>query len=608
MIPASGLPACGRLFGGSARIVVAVLVWAGTMPAAVFAQDVQNTAGTRPLVGLTTEEAALLTAPDSTSGDRGAFLTDAVRLGGHANVSGELYRAGGIEARRPGSVWRMNSGVTTSILGGMTLQADVVASTEGVDFRQDVNQLGLTPTWWWGSVSAGDFAMDYSPYVLRGTRVRGGGVMINPGSFRVSAQGGRLQRAEAVSDAPHQAYDRNMIAARGGVGRLDGGSHVNITLLKGWDTPGERGFVAVDTLFLDTIPEDLRPEVESRPQESLVAAVDAGTALLAGRITLRGEVAASLLTRDRESALVDDAGDVSGAGEQLGELADVRVSTTLDHAYRGEARARIGAGTLDGRYERVGAGYGSLGLPYLVNDLRDWQIGGGYAFLAGRLALQGRYLDQTNNLEDHRRNTVDRRTVQLNVAARPVDRFTASLSGMRATMRNDAVEATQRLDNVTTALTANLGLRHDFLGLTSNSGVQYSFQLTESDDDWIGASWIVTHSVGLTHSFRLGSALSLGPSVTAVLTRGTGLEERRNLRLGFRGNGRFLADRLSTTASVSHATSQGRDVFGAQGQLSYPVVWGTSVSAQLRHMRYTAMGQRPAFDETFISFALSRSF
>src|SRR5690606_4185366 len=129
--------------------------------------------------------------------------------------------------------------------------------------------------------------------------VRGGGVMIDPGSFRVSAQGGRLQRAEAASDAPHQAYDRNMIAARGGLGRLDGG-HVNITLLKGWDTPGERGFVAVDTLFLDTIPQDLRPEVESRPQESLVAAVDAGAALFAGRITLRGEVAASLLTRDRE--------------------------------------------------------------------------------------------------------------------------------------------------------------------------------------------------------------------------------------------------------------------------------------------------------------------
>lgn len=595
----------GRVWAASMAVAVSALV----APVAILGQSSAQTPDpeVRPVAGLTPEEAALLAVPDTVTGSTASFLTDVVRFGGHATVSAELYRAGGIEARRPGSIWRMNSGATTSLFGGMTLQADVVASTEGVDFRQDVNQLGLSPTWDWGGFSVGDFAMDYSPYVLQGTRVRGGGVMVDPGSFRASAQGGRLQRAEAPSDAPHQAYDRNMVAARGGVGALER-SHVNVTVLTAWDTPSDRGFIQVDTLFLDTIPADLRPELETRPQESLVAAVDAGTRLLSGRLDLRGEVATALVTRDVESSPVDDAEGLSGPGAPLGDVGDVRISTTLDHAYRGEARMRVGAGTLDGRYERIGAGYGSLGLPYLVNDLRNWQVGAGYPFLQGRVAVQGRYLDQTNNVESQRRNTVDRHTMQLNLAVRPLDALTTTVSGMRATMRNDAVQEDQRLDHVTSALTTSVGLRHELLGLASNTSVQYGFQLTESDDAWIGASWIVTHSVGLTHSVRFTPAFSLAPSVSAVLTRGTGLEERRNLRLGFRGNGRFLDDRLRTTASVSHATSQGRDVFGAQGQLSYPVVWGTALSAQLRHMRYTALGQRPAFDETFITFALSRSF
>lgn len=539
-----------------------------------------------------------------------SFLAEAVAVSGHATVSGELYQAGGIDARRPGSIWRMNTGANTSLFGGMSLQVDLVASTEGVDFRQNMNQLGLSPSWDWGGFSVGDFSMDYSPYVIQGTRVRGAGVRVDPGGFRVSAQGGRLERAEALTGDAHQAYNRNMVAGRGGVGSLQS-SNVNVTLLKAWDVPADRGFIAVDTLFLDTIPQDLRPEVETRPQESLAMAVDGQTRLFGDRLDLSGEVATSLLTRDREASVVEadpPDGVLPGGGGDVGGLADVRISSSVDHAYRGQARLALGPGRLEARYERVGAGFGSLALPYLMNDLRSYDIGGAYQGFQGRVAIQGKYLNQVNNLESQRRNTVDRNTVQLNLALRPLSDLTANLSGMRTTMSNDAEDELQRLDNVTTALTTSLALRHGFLGLESSTSLSHSVQLTDSDDAWIGASWIVTHSIGLSHRVRFSRSLSIAPSVSTVITRGTGLEQRRNLRLGFKGTGRFIDERLRTTASVSHATSQGRDQFGVRGQVSYPVFWGTALSGQVRHMRYTAMGQRPAFDETFLTFSLSRSF
>lgn len=531
-----------------------------------------------------------------------------VNVGGHATISSEFYGAGGIAARRPGSLWRLNSGATTTLFGGMSLQVDAVASTEGVDFRQNVNQLGLSPTWWWGRISLGDFSMDYSPYVIQGVRVRGAGAMVDPGRFRVSLQGGRLERAEGAAGDAHQSFTRNVIAARGGIGSLERSSF-NVSLLRAWDVVSNRPLISADTLFLDTLPADLRPSIDTRPQENVTVAFDGRLRLFQDRVDWTGEVATSLFSRDREASAVAAEGDAgSGSGSPIGGLGDIRLGSSIDYAYRTQLRVGVGAGRVEGRYERVGPGFGSLGLPFLLNDLQTYSLGGTYQLLQGRVAVQGRYLNQANNLESQRLNTVDRNTTQLNLALRPMRDFTANVSGMRTTMENDAADPQQRLDNVTSALTTSLSLRHPVLKLSGTTSLSHSVQLTESEDAWIGASRIFTYSLGVSHRLNVTRTISAAPSVSTVVTRGTGLEERRNVRLGFKGTGRFLDNRLRASTGVNHTTSQGRDVFGVQGQVSYPVVWGSSLSAQLRHMRYSALGQRPAFEETFLILNLSRSF
>ena len=175
-------------------------------------------------------------------------------------------------------------------------------------------------------------------------------------------------------------------------------------------------------------------------------------------------------------------------------------------------------------------------------------------------------------------------------------------------MVNDATDDWDKLDNQSLALNTGISWRHDLFGFGSALGFEYGYQETESQDTWIGASRVWTNRFSGSYRIRFNRTISLSPRVSYVVTRGTGLEERKNTRLGFNGSGRFLDGALRTTANVTHTTNQGRDVFGVRARASYPIGWGTEFSLQARHQRYTAFGRRPAFDETFLTLTLSRSF
>lgn len=531
------------------------------------------------------------------------------QVSGQASLSSELYTAGSIDPRRPAAIWRMNSGARTNLFGGMSLNVNLIFSDEGVDFRQNVNQLGFNPTWDWGGLYAGDFTLDYQGYVVRGSRVRGGGVMYDPGNWRASVQAGRLEREESLAGDDHQSYNRTMVAFKSGLGR-ERDTHLNLTVLRAWDALADGGIVRPDTLLLDTIPVDLRPEVEDRPQENWALGLDGQLSLLDDRLTLEAEASASLITRDREASLVSETGVVPGSGAEdaVSDLADIRISTALDYAVNTGLRYQLPFGSVDGSFEYVGPGFGSLGVPYLLNDRRNWDLGGSFRLLRGRLAVQTRYLNQANNLTSQRRNTVNRNTVQAAIIARPLRSVSINVSGVYNTMVNDATSDLDRLDNQAIALNTGVAWRHELLGMRNSLGLEYGYQETESRDTWIGASRIWTQRVSGSYQFRVTREISLSPKVSLVLTRGTGLEERKNTRLGFNGRARFLDGRLRTSASVSNTTSSGRDAFSTRIRASYPVVWGTELSLQVRHQRYSALGRRPAFNESFFTFGLSRSF
>lgn len=548
-------------------------------------------------------------------GVTGFSLPEAVQIGGQASMSGDFYHSHGTEGRRPGAEWLMTFGSQMTILGAVEMGLDALLSPEQAhaEFQQNINQFGVSPSYKWVQLHLGDFSREYSPHTVQGVRLRGAGVDLTPGDFRFSLQGGRAQRTVSPSDGS-SVYKRNVLAAQIGYGP-EQGTHLNMTFLTVKDdvSQEERDLVVGDTLLLDTIPVDLRPEIDTRPQENVAIGLDGQLMLLDRMITIRGGVAASLITHDilaEEVELDDDELPISrGVAEALRRFHPIRLSTSFDYAYELESTVNVRGARFRGGYEQVGPGYTSLGLPQMMNDRRGYHVAGTGRVWDDKISLNGQYRHQTNNLLGQRLNTVDRNTTSLSASMRPTERVTTTLSGVVTSMVNDAAVDSTKLDTRSFAMTADAALQQEIFGRASVISLGYNLQRTTDGNPLAQVTSVMTHNVTTSVQFPLTETISLSPSVSGVLTQGDGMDEdQHNLFLGFRGNGRFLDGDLRTSANLTQTINQGRQIFAANAQVSYPLGWNTDVSARARFNRYSAFNQRPGFREALASLSITRSF
>ncbi len=533
------------------------------------------------------------------------------RVSGSARMVTDAYLSHGIDPRRPGARWRMVLSPRATLFGEVSVSAELLVSTEETEFRQNIGQIGLNPSWRWVTLHVGDFTNDYTKYTVQGSRVRGGGVDLEPGDVRFSVQGGRVLRS--ASPAGGTTYARDMVAARLGYGD-QGGSHLRLTVVGGRDSfdQAEQGLPDPDTLLLDTVPEDLRPEMAQTPQEGMTASMDGQLVVLDRLVTLKGEIAASVINRDRRSDVVElgslDLGVPGFVADALTSIQEPRTSAAADYAWNLEAGVREGGARLRGRYEYVGPGFGSLGLPYLVGDRKGYEVDGGLQLLDGVLGLQGRYQHRTNNLASQRLNTVDRQTVSSSVSVRASEAWTAVFTGVLTDMTNDAASDSVRLDNRSTTFVTNLVHQRELFGKTSTITLGYNLQRTTDGRAGAAVPEVTTHQLQTSVQVPITENVSGAPSVSGVFTTGDGVDDRTDIYLGFNGQGRFLDGDLRTTAGASTSVSRGRRIFNANVRAMYPIGWGADVVARFRQAEYSAFGDRPAFGESFFTLSVNRSF
>jgi hypothetical protein len=543
-----------------------------------------------------------------------AQLRDPVRVSGQATAVSDFYAGTGVN-RWPGAAWRMNLSPQATLFGGVGVGFDILLSSNQSEFRQNINQVGISPSWSWGTLHLGDFSRDYSRYLLQGTRIRGAGIELRRTGVAFEMQGGRAQRSVTMSELGEgaTAFRRTLMAARLRVGQ-ESRSRLEVAILSGRDDPGQADQVIVvpDTLLLDTIPLDLRPISDTRPQENLAAALGGQLALGGRFLVLRGQVAASLITRDiladPVSASMDELAVPSRLYPTLERLHDMRLSTGFDQAWEVEATLTQGPGRLRAGYEHVGPGFASMGLPSFLPDRRGYRADVQTRHLEGRLALQGQLRHQANNLAGQLRNTVERNTVGGTVMARPSEVVSLTFTGMMSHLENDASSDSAKVNNRALATSGNVSVQQEIGGRNAVVGVGYTYQEAADRSPRAMVPRVTTHNVTGSVQVALTPAVSLTPSVSAVTTGGEGIDRSRNLFLGFRGSGRFLEGDLRTSASVTQTVSQGRNIFNSQFQVSHPLGWGTEGRFQARHNRFGAFAERPGFRESFATLSLVRSF
>jgi hypothetical protein len=539
-----------------------------------------------------------------------ALVARSVHLSGMASMNGELYGVQGIEARRPGTLWRMSLTPQLTAFGRVSVGMNALLSSEGGELtagsRQNFTQLGLTPRWRWGSASVGDFSQTFSPYTVQGVRVRGAGFDLRPGRFRFALQGGRTQRSVSLG-VGEPVFRRYLAGVKVGYGR-EGSSFLDLGLVKVKDDVNsvERALILRDTLLLDTIPEFLRPRVDVRPQENLVLSLGGQVALFDRSLTVRGEAAGALITHDLSSPGADPAA-VGGPG-LLYRLHPLHLSTSGDYAVNVNVALRRSAFGLQGGYEYVGAGYTSLGLPYLISDRQSYQFAGNTQLLKGRVGVQAQYQHQNDNLLDQKQSTTSRDVITGMLLLRPAQLLTLTLSGVGSFIGNDAVLDSARLDNRTLALNANAGLQLVVRQRPTTVSLAYGLQTTDDGGIVVPIPSVRIHNVTSSVQVALTRSISVAPSLSAVLKQVDQQEDETNLLLGFRGAARMFDGKLSSSTNVTHSFAQGREVFSVVGNAGYDMPHGARLSLQARFNRFGAFGPRPAFSEELSTLTLSRSF
>lgn len=547
------------------------------------------------------------TDPDEDEGEGGfvPWVTDATRFTGTMSMVGELYGISGLAPRRPGSSFRIALSPRLSLFGDINMGVDAMLSSEGAQVSQNISRLGLTPEWGWGTAYIGDYSHELSSYTLQGVRIRGAGLDLSPGRLRLTLHGGRTQRVvETTLGEP--VFRRNLMVARLGYGD-ERSAYVDVTLVKAKDDMAaeEMVLIVTDPTIADTMFTPFTPRLDNRPQENLVLGLNGQASLFDRALTVRGQVAGALITRDLTSARAS--ADEAGVSGLLDRLHPVRLSTSGDLAYEVEADLRLPVAGLRGAYEYVGAGYTSLGLPYLINDRRQYSLSGNTRLLSNRIMLQGQYQHQNDNVLDQQSQTTNRDVATLAVTGRPSDRLTTTVSGAWNGIRNDAAVDTFLVDTRSLSMNASASLQQTVRERPASLSLSYGYQDTSDGNVVREVPGISVHSLTSTVSLEMIPGVTLAPSVSAVLKEVTGQESEQNIFLGFSGRAR-VSDGVQAGASLSNTHGNGRDIFAVRSNLTMPLPMASSLSLVGRITRYSAYGARPAFNERYLTLSLSRSF
>ena len=525
------------------------------------------------------------------------------RISGNLTISNELYNASGIAARRPGSTWRVQAAPSLRLFGATSVGVEVLLSNEGADFRQRLPQFGLEPRFGWGTLHLGDFSKDYGAYTLQGLRIRGAGVDLTRGPVRASVQAGVSQNAiQTTVNGP--VFQRTVLAGTVGIGKPEERS-LDLTLVRALDALRGSEQPFADTLGPDTLAADQRPQAFTRPQSGLVAALAGTFGLFASKLRFKGELSGALLTRDRTSPLLNT-DSVPGGGIISGSGTDVRLSSAADLAWNAEAQYRGDNFGVRVGMEQVGAGYGSLGVAYLINDRQSRFASGDVRLFRDRVQLQGRVQQQEDNLIGQKRFTTSRDVYQAGAIFR-IARGSVALTGVRNLALNDATNDTLLVDNTANVVNAQVSYPIRFgkkdLGITLGG----SWQQNEDANAVraIPAITVRTWTAGL--SVPVGP-VTLSPSVNGVSSEGGGAAAQRNVVGGFRASARLAQGKGSLSAGYNRTFVAAREVSGATAQFTLAMPWETRLQLAGRHQRYGALGTRPAFRESYLTTTLSRSF
>ncbi len=431
---------------------------------------------------------------------------------GELGAFGELYSISGQERRRPPSTGRIFLRSTLTAWGSASASFNFMLSNEGSSARQNINQLDFNPRWRWGEAHLGDFSEELSPLTMSGINVRGGGVLLSPGKWRLALISGVTSRAVATDDAG-RAYERSITGVKIGYGRSDGSSF-DLNVLNARDRLNSIADVPPDTNETDSTLNDFEQNpLVVTPQENLVVSAATNLVFLQRKLKWRSEVGASAITRDRRSSELDH----SGVPEFLTNLFTPRKSSGADFAYTSDMNLDLKKLSFSAGFHYIGPGYVSLGLASLISDKQEITAGTIWRFTGGQARLDGAV--QRDNLINQKNYTTDRTRLNSAVSFRLHSNWNATVGATFIGMANNAPTDTTRLDYSSWILrTGQYFTFRRQLGVRSIS-LDYTYQQASDKNPLRNSSGTNSNSATLSALYGLSSSMEIFPAVGLISSR-----------------------------------------------------------------------------------------
>lgn len=551
--------------------------------------------------------AVLCTAPlhaqnrDTLAAGKSATGFTPIALSGEMGTYGELYSMSGRDGRRPSSIGRIFLRPTLTLFEAVSLDFDVLVSTEGSQARQDINQFGVNPAWSWGQAHIGDFTDNYAQYTLNGIRIRGGGFFINPGLFRFGAVGGVTRRA-VMGTAENGAYDRTVYGGRIGLGKTEG-SYVDLVFLRVRDkisslpnTPAAAAFDSATGMYAT-------PPFEVTPQENALIGIMSRINFFDSHLTWDMEATGSIFTRDMRV----DQNKQLNVPDWVNDLYHVNLTSSAGVAVRTDVGVHLGDVSVTSGYRYITPGYTSLGVASLINDWQEFSLSP--SLRVGRWMISLNTIRQNDNLFGQKLNTLVRWHYGGTVSFQPSDHWSASVLGNYLTMANDAVNDTFKVSYSSLTLGTNQFLMFGDGAAVQSITLGYLYQESGNNSRLIAETKFSSHSANLGMSIPLSESMTLIPGAGIVVSKIARVAAQTTQTYSVSAQHRAIDNLLVSALTCFLSAGQGSTSLRSMLTSTYRFTRSASIGLSLSMMNFrTDSPYGRAFNEYTASLSVTQRF
>jgi hypothetical protein len=344
--------------------------------------------------------------------------------------------------RRPSSLYRMMFTPTISI-GEISLpfsfilsstQTNVITPTAPnqsfTQFLQNpMNTIQCSPKYKWIELHFGTYTPQFSELTAGNVPCFGAGFDIQPlPTVRIAGFGGTLQRAIEPDSAAGAlgTFARRLYAVKLGIGKRDE-TFFDVNFARSVDESGSL----------------IRRPTGIHPQEGINISINSSSNFGRG-VSLRGEIATSVFTRNTDAALAPD-NDL----QFLGSLITIREATRLDYAGTltlGLNKETWGA-TANFRY--IGDGFVPLGYLFFQSDILETTISPFAYLLENKLSLGATLGWRRDNLIGTKSTTTNQLIGSFNSFWQIADNCSVAANYANYGVRNSISNDTLRVQNTT---------------------------------------------------------------------------------------------------------------------------------------------------------------